>query len=64
MTRLFVCMKIDHWGHRSARDGGWLQKNVVPGEAKPFCWWTVQCGGIRVLYGDLTLGDAEQGPAE
>nr|MCU0710337.1 hypothetical protein [Pirellula sp.] len=58
----FLCMKLDEWARDIARNGGWVGTGVLPGEAKPLCWWK-DGSRIRVLRGDLTIVDADQSPA-
>jgi hypothetical protein len=58
----YLCMKADQWDHHIERTGGWVGAGVKPGEARPLCWWRGPGGGIRVLYGDLSVHDASEPP--
>jgi len=60
----YLCMKVDQWETRVGRDGAWIGKGVRPGEEKPLCWWRKPgAENVRVLYGNLTIRDADQPPA-
>lgn len=58
----YLCMKTDQWEHYVTNYGGWVGDGVNPGEDKPLCWWKLPGKSIRVLYGDLTIRDADEAP--
>jgi outer membrane lipoprotein-sorting protein len=61
----YLCMKVDQWATIiSGKNGAWTGAGVRPGEDKPLCWWrTPGVKNVRVLYGNLTIHDADQPPA-
>jgi outer membrane lipoprotein-sorting protein len=61
----YLCMKVDQWATIiSGQNGAWTGAGVRPGEDKPLCWWrTPDVKNVRVLYGNLTIRDADQPPA-
>jgi outer membrane lipoprotein-sorting protein len=58
----YLCMKLDQWKSLVNRSGGWVGAGVLPGETEPLCWWKLKDQPIRVLYGDLTIREADQAP--
>lgn len=61
----YLCMKVDQWATIiSHQNGAWIGTGVRPSEDKPLCWWrTPGVKNVRVLYGNLTIRDADQPPA-
>jgi outer membrane lipoprotein-sorting protein len=61
----YLCMKVDQWATIIGRqNGAWIGTGTRPGEEKPLCWWrTPGAKNVRVLYGNLTIRDADQPPA-
>jgi outer membrane lipoprotein-sorting protein len=59
----YLCMKLDQWANIINEHGAWIGTGVRPGEKKPLCWWR-QPGNKQtsVLYGDLTIRDADRPP--
>jgi len=58
----YLCMKADQWDHTIEEFGGWVGEGIIPGEDKPLCWWKLPGKGIRVLYADLKIRDAQVAP--
>ena len=60
----YFCMKVDQWASQIGRNGAWVGTGVRPGEDKPLCWWrSSDAEKVRVLYGNMTIRDADQLPA-
>ena len=58
----YLCMKADQWDHSIEEYGDWVGNGVAPGEDKPLCWWKLPGKGIRVLFADLQIRDAQIAP--
>jgi outer membrane lipoprotein-sorting protein len=59
----YLCMKVDQWADLIGRHGAWIGEGVQPGEEKPLGWWRKPgAENVRVLYGNLTIRDADQPP--
>lgn len=60
----YLCMKVDQWEYTITKRGAWVGEGVKPGENKPLCWWKLPGKNIRIVYGDLTIRDADEPPTK